>query len=325
MFRFLVFVCALVQGVAAWGADDATQWLTKMRTATHTLNYDGVFVYVYGGKIEAMRVVHQTKNGLMKERIYALNGAPREIIRDAEKVWCYVPEKKMGVHEYRQVSKQSFPRILPSDIDDLRISYSLSLGHKERIADRLSQIIMIKPKDELRYGYALWADDETGLILKAALLDTDGKPIEQYMFANVSIGDEIPDRALEPMTPKADLAWFGSDSVQADAGSESERGGDSQWRIGAVPKGFTLSRSIKRVSPMRKRMVEHFVYSDGLAAVSIFIEKIDNDNSPIIGTNRMGAIHAYGKVVDGHQITVVGEVPSSTVSMIGESVSRSAE
>jgi len=70
-------------------------------------------------------------------------------------------------------------------------------------------------------------------------------------------------------------------------------------------------------------MVEHLVYSDGLAAVSVFIEKTDRPAGVgSKGPSRMGAIHAYSKVMDGEQVTVVGEVPESTVAMIGESVKR---
>lgn len=324
MLRLVVFICALAQCGIAWGANEASYWLMKMRTATQALNYDGIFVYVYGGTIEAMRVVHQAKDGVMRERIYALNGAPREVIRDAERVWCYIPEKRIGVHEYRQASKIAFPRVVPGEIENLEKSYDLLLGKKERIADRSAQIVRVKPKDDMRYGYALWADEETGLILKEALLDTDSKPIEQYMFTKVTIGAEIPDQALQPMTPKKDLVWYGTDGETADKDTaEPTQTVKSQWNIGTVPEGFALSRTIKRMSPVRKRMMEHFVYSDGLAAVSVFIEKLDENADPITGINRMGAIHAFGKVVDGYQIAVVGEVPSKTVSVIGESVARS--
>jgi len=301
-------------------ASDVSQWLMKMHEAARSLNYDGIFVYVHGMDVEAMRVVHKSDQGVVRERIYSLNGAAREIIRDAERIWCYIPEKKIGVHEYRQVSKQTFPRILPERLGELKQNYRISLGNKGRIADRQAQQIAIMPKDQYRYGYGLWADQKTGLLLKAVLLNTDGKPIERYMFTNLTIGESIPEQALQPMTPKEDLIWFGSSEPKISVGSE---GFKSDWQTKDVPSGFVLSRTIKRLSPLRKRMVEHFVYSDGLAAVSVFIEKLSSkDEKPISGISHMGSIHAFGKVVDGYQITVVGEVPSKTVGMLGKSVTR---
>jgi len=269
--------------------------------------------------MEAMRVVHKSENGMVREHIISLNGAAREIIRDAEKVWCYVPEKKIGVHEYRQVSKNSFPHILSERLTKLSSNYQFKLGNTERIAGRPAQNIMVLPKDDLRYGYDLSADSDTGLLLRSALLDADGKPIEQYMFTHVTVGGEISEKGLQPLTPKHELVWYGASAENAGPEQDDQPGG--AWRIGTVPNGFMLTRNIRRLSPMRRRMVEHHVYSDGLAAVSIFIEKMSSSKyKPISGLNKMGATHAFGKMVDGYQITVVGEVPAKTVGLIGQSV-----
>ena len=93
--------------------------------------------------------------------------------------------------------------------------------------------------------------------------------------------------------------------------------------VAKLPNGFTLARSMKRHSPMRNKTLRHMVYSDGLAAVSLFVEEVpDERQHRVTGMNRMGAIHAFGNVVDGHQITVVGEMPWKTVDMIGMSVIR---
>jgi sigma-E factor negative regulatory protein RseB len=318
--KLLIPALILTLCLPARAADEASEWLMRMNDAASALNYEGTFVYVHGHTVETMLVVHKTGSGGLHERIYSLNGAGREIIRDAEQVWCYVPDKKIGVHEYRQVSRPGFPNILPQQLNRLASNYVITLGRRDRIADRDSQQIMVKPKDEYRYGYDLWADADTGLMLKAALLDAEGEPIEQYMFVQVVIGGEIQDSALAPSTPKQDLLWYGSagseQTLVTTAGVETE-----DWVVAKLPHGFTLSRSMKRHSPMRNKMIQHFVYSDGLAAVSLFVEELaDEEKHRITGMNRMGAIHAFGNVVDGHQITVVGEVPWKTVDMIGMSV-----
>ena len=269
-----------------------------------------------------MQGVHKAGGEGRRERIYSLNGAAREIIRDAEHVWCYVPDKKIGVHEHRQASRQGFPNILPRQLHGLDRNYSIELGRQGRIADRDSQQIMVIPNDDYRYGYNLWADTETGLMLKAALLDAQGEPVEQYMFVQVEIGSDIQDAALVPSTPKQDLLWYGSGASKLSSlpDADTDAGG---WVAEKLPPGCILSRSMKRHSPMRDTMVRHFVYSDGLAAVSLFVEELsDNRQHRIKGMNRMGAIHAFGNIVEGHQITVVGEVPWKTVDMIGMSVTR---
>lgn len=303
------------------GAESVDDWLMKINNAVVNLNYQGVFVYAYESRLESMRVVHQVNAGSIRERIYSLNDAPREIIRSDKQVWCYVPEKKIGVHEFREASKQSFPNILPQQIDRLSDNYDLALGRVSRIAERVAQQILILPLDEYRYGYALWADQETGLLLKSTLVDIKQRPIERYMFTQISIDTRIPDADLLPLTPKEDLQWFGIESENKESNYAMVE--NPGWKIESIPDGFKMSRQIKRLSPIRKKMMEHYVYTDGLAAVSVFIEMIGDKAQPQInGVSRIGAVHAFGHAQDGYHITVVGEVPSATVDMMGMSVTR---
>ena len=232
-------------------ADDVSDWLMKINDAERGLNYEGIFVYVHGNEIETMRVVHKGGDEIHRERIYSLNGAPREIIRDAEQVWCYAPEKRMGMHEYRQVRKQGFPHILPQQLTKLRENYDISLGRRDRIADRAAQRLSVIPRDEFRYGYDLWADVETGLLLKAALLDSQSQPVEQYVFVELKLSDHIHEAELSPRTPKKDLVWLQSGHRADDQPLDDPA--RASWTIGRMPDGFILSRHMRRMSPMRKR------------------------------------------------------------------------
>jgi sigma-E factor negative regulatory protein RseB len=297
------------------------RWLAKINNAADTLSYEGVFVYLHDGRMEAMRVVRAVEGSDAKERLYSLNGEAREIVRDHEQVWCYLPDRKIGVHEYRKAVNASFPSLLPDDISGLEENYEMSLGKQARIADRPTQLIAVVPRDEYRYGYHLWADLQTGLLLKADLVDTDGEVIEQYMFTQVKIGAPIAAESLKPRTPKGALVWHGEQVMPGGAPAAAEG-----WTVTNVPNGYRLTTSIMRMIPMRKAPVQHLVYSDGLSTVSVFIEKLSADGPrPMDGLSRMGAVHAFGNVVDGYQITVVGEVPAATVDLLGRSVRHAAE
>ncbi len=311
-----VFLCLIS---FAANSDEATRhWLMKMNDAARELDYRGTFVYVKQNQIEVMRVAHQSRSGVIRERIYSLNGAPREVVRDAEQVWCYLPDRRMGVHEYRQVSSNNFPNILPLRLDKLDENYKMKMAGKGRVADRKAVQIWILPKDEYRYGHDLWVDEESGLLLKASLMNADSEPIEQYMFTDIQIGIPIAEEDLAPRTRKQQLVWYGVNKKHEPENIQ----GEVNWRAASYPDGFMLSHKLKRMSPTRKQMVEHLVYSDGLAAVSIFVEKLTDSVKPINGLNTMGAISAYGTVIGEHQIMVVGEVPSETVNMIAMSVTR---
>lgn len=318
MFKSILLLSIALTTAGAYADDAAHTWLDRMHRAATELNYEGVFVYLHGDQIEAMEIVHAVRGGSMKERIYSLNGETREVIRDDRQVWCYLPDKKMGVHEYRKAAERGFPGILPSRIDRLERNYRLSLGRSARIAGRRARLVTVQPKDAYRYGYRFWADEDTGLLLKADLIDVRGRTIEQYMFTQVRIGGPIDEARLAPRTPQVGLVWHGEKASHPPP--KAAAGG---WRATRLPRGYRLTRNLLRYVPLRNRPVRHLVYSDGLAAVSVFIEKRTADDSePMSGLSRMGAVHAFGRLVGAYQVTVVGEAPAQTVNMIGRSVQR---
>ena len=307
---FGLFVCS-----TAMAADAAHEWLMKINHAARDLEYDGVFVYQHDAQLEAMHIFHKVENKSVKERLVSLNGAPREIIRDAHEVRCYWPDKNSVMVEYRKADAKGFPSILPERMQDLDEYYVLQLGNTERITNRVAQLVIIKPVDQYRYGYHLWADADTGLLLKADLLDTNGAILEQFMFTQINIGIKIPAAALAPGMTGKSMVWYREDG---DTRNVSEKPG---WSASQLPKGFRLSAHMTRRLPMRKQPVEHLVYTDGLAGVSVFIEKQEKNVKPFMhGPSRMGAVHAMSAQSGDYQTTTVGEVPAATVAFICGSV-----
>lgn len=312
-----ILVASLILSPATIAADLAYDWLMKMNRATRQLNYDGTFVYQHDGQLEAMRIVHSVEEGSVRERLVSLNGAAREVIRDDRQVMCYLPDRKSVVVEHRLTREKSFPVILPERVRDLGKNYSIELGRPGRVVGRDAQLVIIKPRDVYRYGYHLWADRESGLLLKADLVDHMDNTLEQFMFTQVDIGRTIEAADLQPAVAGDRMVWYWGKTMDT-AVAEPVQG----WSAGRLPSGFMLSNYMMRKNPTRNKFVEHLVYSDGLAAVSVFIEKLDRSaRSAVRGASRMGAVHAYGKVLNAYQIIAVGEVPAATVELIGKSVS----
>lgn len=310
-----VFVLILVVFSATAAADEAHDWLMKINKATRSLDYEGTFVYQHEGQLETMRIIHKVENGSARERLVSLNGSAREIIRDKREVICFWPDKNAVTVEYRKANNKNFPAILPERLQDLAEYYSVQLGGTERITGRPVQLVIVKPVDQYRYGYRLWADKETGVLLKADLLDTQGRTLEQFMFTQINIGTQIPASALQPGTPDKSMIWH------REEGDPTATAGKPGWTVSRLPKGFRLSAHVTRQALMRKRPVEHLVYTDGLAAVSVFIEKRGDDAKGfMLGPSRMGAVNALGSRVQDYQVTTVGEVPAETIALIGGSV-----
>jgi sigma-E factor negative regulatory protein RseB len=303
-------------------ADDAHAWLTRMSEAARTLNFTGTFVYQHDNQLDSMRIVHKLRDGRAHERLVSLTGVAREVVRDEREVRCYLPDQNSVVVEHRKADGRRFPAILPPSARELERSYRITLGKQGRVADRRAQAVRIEPKDGYRYGYHLWADRDTGLLLKASLIDEQQRVVEQFLFTEITIGGEIPDSELEPRNPAKDYVWYRSNGLESGKEIDSPKA----WSAGQLPEGFALTMHVTRKVPTRRLPVEHMVFSDGLAVVSVFVERLGErgadaaDPSGIEGLTEIGAVHALGRVVGDHQVTVVGEVPAQTVELIAAGI-----
>ena len=78
---------------------------------------------------------------------------------------------------------------------------------------------------------------------------------------------------------------------------------------------------IRRSIAGRPGSVAQIVYSDGLAAVSVFIESMPKTRpSPTL--THQGAVNIYTRSLDDHKVTVLGEAPVATVMQIANSLEQ---
>lgn len=322
MRRWPVALAALCLGGAALAQEDAQQnaheWLRQMSTASQTLNYRGTFVYLHQGRLEAMRIIHRAAEGGEQERLVALTGEAREVIRDKERVTCILPKSK-AVMVDRTLPRKPFPTDLPRNLGDLADNYEFLVQGEDRVSGLPARGILIRPRDTFRYGYRLWLDRDNGLLLKSELLDADGGPVEQMMFTDIEVLDSVPEADLRPALQGEDYTRQRQPpaATSAAAAAASAAG---EWTVTGLPPGFMLTHRSRHALPASSDEVEHLVFSDGLATVSVYIEP--QGESGLNGASSMGAVNALGLRQGKHQITVVGEVPRLTVERIGASVQR---
>lgn len=316
-FYGVMWLVIILPASAAWAAEptpSALEWLEKMSRAAQTLNYAGTFVYLQGTHMKAMRIFHKADASGEHERLVSLNGSAREVLRHNNVVTCIIPDSKSVVVEKRLPHKY-FSIALPRETAQLIEYYRLSLLGQARVAGRESQIVGIEPKDRYRYGYRLWLDKVSGLLLKSALLNETGEPVEQVMFTSLKLNRPIPSVDLRPTTIDKGYTWY----VDKNDGhyAATRRG---EWRVTELPAGFMRVVDEKHHLAGSRKPVQHMVFSDGLATVSVYIEKMGPRKQLLQGLSDMGAVHVYGAEIHGHQVTVVGEVPAATVEMIGRSI-----
>jgi sigma-E factor negative regulatory protein RseB len=185
------------------------------------------------------------------------------------------------------------------------------------VAEFHAHTVFFKPKDNLRYTRKMWAHSESGLLLKAVVLDEQGRLIEQYAFSQLEIGGKINRKwilpeEVEPIihAKKGELTALQTDNVESVP---------SGWQVDAVPSGFKKLFEMRRTISSKKIPLVHIVYSDGLSGISIFIEKISQVKE-IPGLSSQGAVHMYRRQTGENLVTVVGEVPPRTVIQVADSV-----
>ena len=315
-----IVLLTIVPAVAAHASedtDDARFWLNKMSEAMSSKSYKGNFVYQGLNEMMAMNIVHTIDEQGERERLISLNGEQGEVIRDHQGVTCIFPHLRPVVLDKRGFS-QVFPVSMIDVLDAKRNLYAVSIRRGHQIAGRITRILTIRPRDKYRYGYRLWVDEDTGLLLKSQLIDSGGKVLEQLMYTSIDIYDKAPE-TLRQAIP-SDLVTTQEDSgMTAETVSEPD---DHAWQVEHLPEGFLLAE-YHNVHPSQKRKFDHLVYTDGLASVSVFIEKRD-DKASFLGASHMGAVTAYGSMINEHQVTVVGEVPLETLRIMSGSVKYSA-
>ncbi|UCH46839.1 MAG: MucB/RseB C-terminal domain-containing protein [Betaproteobacteria bacterium] len=318
--RVAVAVVALagmtsVQAEAApLAQDEALQILERIATAARTLNYNGTFEYQHGQRVETSRIVHFVdSDGDEHEKLETLDGPRREIIRNNNEVLCFYPDAKV-VRIQKRVAQRSFPALLPEQLSAITQYYTVRMGRPERVAGFDSQAVVLEPKDGMRYGHKLWAESDSGLLLKALTLNEERHVVEQFAFTQLNIGSGVTKEMIRP-TYQASVHEWRRDEVIPEIFK-----GETGWTVSYFPPGFHKVMEMQRTKQGGRITVTHMVYSDGMAAVSVFIESMSG-RAVNEGLTRQGAINIYRRTVGDTLVTVLGEAPAATVMQIGNSVS----
>lgn len=317
-FSFLAFSCqAKNVDATAIESRDALAWLQQIQQSAKKLNYSGTFVYQQDNQVRTSRITHVHSGGNEQEKLEILDGKPREYIRNNDEIICYAPDNK-SIRIEKRVSQDVFPAILGATPDELTSHYTLSKGESGRVAGHDCQSILLKPKDNFRYGYKLWVEKSTGLLLRAQTLNEKNKVVEQIAFTQIGIG-HIDASQVKPTFTNTSK-WHVENAVMHEADL-------SAWQVIEMPSGFKRIREMKREiadytagtnAAPTKREVSQIVYSDGLAAISVFIEP--GSQSRTEGSMQQGAMNIIGKRQGDYWLTIVGEVPSAAIKQVANSV-----
>jgi sigma-E factor negative regulatory protein RseB len=316
MRRQLGFLLLLGLPLWSWAeSPEAAELIARMSEAVRTLTYSGTVVYSSDARMETLRVLHEYRNGEVRERLTAMTGDAREIYRNNEEVICVLPEQKIITVDRRAHQAASLlPSLRKDNIAAMADRYRFEPLGQKRIAGRSCQGVRVSPRDDMRYGYEYWLDIETNLPLRVVVLAPDGERIEEMMFTDIAFSDGFEDARFEraPASEGYRVIRHADESPRLRV--------PARWSLREPPPGFRkISHSVRKGADDRVP-VEHFLFSDGIATISIYGANAADgqlrDMAP--HSSRMGALNVASRIIDGHQVTVVGEVPADTVQWVVE-------
>ena len=309
-------LCAVQAQAVDAGAsvNDAKAWLDKIASSERNVSYEGTFIFRRDDQLVTMHLVHVVDQSGERERLSSLSGVQREFFRSKEGVVYLSPGQKHSTLN-KEILRRNFPAQLVDGAKDLEKNYHLILGEGDRIAGRAARMLVIEPKDNYRYGYRIWVDEKTGLLLQSDLVNEHGNAVEQFMFTTINVVDKPTPEMTQAVTMSAKMRQ----ALKSSTPDTMSAAADGQWQVMRMPSGFSLVERYQH-SHGKWGPVDQLVLTDGMATVSVFVEQLGEHAKPFNGVSHVGAVNAYGTVVNDHQLTVVGEVPLATVRLIGNSL-----
>lgn len=288
------------------GGLSASEWLEKMDSALHKETYKGSFIYLRGSQLDTIQVVHHIEDGREFKRLTSLSGEEREIIRDNDEIVCYhVPGAKFDPSHGVPMGpySQQFSESLKAN----QSMYRISLAGTDRMAGRPTIKLQITPRNQDRYGYQLWLDEATGLLLRSDLVNR-GRVLELFQFTEIEIGHDIELEQFASSLPEDAIKHFLTPPNRELAMQPQKRDFHVAW----VPSGFR---------PVSAPAANRMAFSDGIATLSVFFEGKGESNLGDMHTSVGGTV-VFSRTIKGssQQITVVGEIPLATARRVAESI-----
>ena len=309
----MAVLLALLPAAAPAIADDGLALLNRIAQGSRVLTYSGTFVYRSGDKVDISRIAHSVSDGREIERIEALDGSPREVLRSGSEVKCFFPEEKLLIIENRS-NQRGFPALLPAGLGGVPEHYAIRSGGQGRVAGVKSRAVLLEPRDGLRYGHEFWMDAASGLLLKANLLGERGETLESFAFTQVKIGGPLEQGALKPR--------FDSERVRVQQVRATEvKPDDMNWTFRTLLPGFRKVAAMKRQTAPDNPESLHVVFSDGLASISVFIEP-GGSAGETETMSVVGPVNVYRRQVGEDRVVVMGEVPALAVRRLGDGIER---
>lgn len=296
-----------------------SQWLMRMHDAARQRAYVGTFVVSAGGNMSSARIWHVCDGTQQIERVESLTGVPRSTFRRNDQVMTFLPGRRVVVAEKRE-SLGLFPNFLQSNDSSIAQYYQAHATGRERVAGFEADVLQLRPVDSWRFGYRVWSEQKTGLLLKLQTLDGAGQVLEQAAFSELQIDVPVSIAKLNQMMDQT--AGYQIETPELVKTTASAEG----WVLKNVVPGFRPMSCYKRPArtavDARHENTLQWIFSDGLASVSLFVETFDPRRHARPVNLALGATHTLTRHMGNWWVTAVGEVPTPTLAAFVQGLER---
>lgn len=301
---------------------DIAEWLIRVHDASRQRAYTGTFVVSAGSRMASAKIWHICDGTQQIERVESLSGTPRSTFRRNDQVITFYPASKIAVSETRR-PLGAFPNLLRSPDASFAEHYVLKLLGSERIAGLDAEVVQLQPKDHLRFGYKVWSERKTGLMLQLQTLDSDGRLLEQSAFSEITLDAPVSMEKLSTMM--ANTEGYKVERPDLKATTADAQG----WALRSQVPGFKPVGCYQRVTALAveaapgKSSMMQWMFSDGLATVSLFVEPFNaRRHTSELDLDVGGATRTVTRRVQDWWLTAVGEVPVATLTAFAQALER---
>lgn len=309
----ILLLAALLTSPVQAAPQSATEvgqaWLQRLLLAGQQ-NYQGTFVYERNGSFSTHALWHRLDaNGQVRERLLQLDGPAQEMLRVDAHVRC------QSNPQSDQFDPAPGLRLQQVSATQLAAHYEARVLGQSRVAGHATVVLALLPRDQYRYALELHADQQSGLLLKSLLLNEQGQLLERFQFTQLDKRSPLTAAALQPSAACLPLPVA---AVAVDIPTNA-----SPWKAGWLPPGFSLAAAQQRGTPGGEQALNWWMFSDGLARFSLFVEALPSVEvadvhtqfGPTVIVSRQMA-GASGAVL----VTVVGEVPLAAAERVVQAV-----
>lgn len=302
---------------------EVRSWLMRIHDAASLRNFQGTFIVSAGGAVSSARIAHFCEGRNQFERIDSLDGQTRHVFRYNDLVHTVWPQARVALVEQRDLL-QSFPALLKVGDDRIADFYDVRTQGMERVAGHEASVLSLRPRDGFRFGYRLWTEKLSGLLLRADVLGERGEILETSAFSDVAIGVRAqPETVLQPMRRldgyKIVKATLAPTKLEAE-GWTLRQNVPGFRQVSCVKRPLDAAHDAETNGPAAQAL--QTIYSDGLTYVSVFIEPFNPERHTQAMLTSIGATQTLMRRQDDWWITVVGDVPAATLKAFAGGLER---